>query len=85
MGERAGRSAADALFFFGAESRSAFEAARLEGFRGLCFFETDIDRLLAALRAYLKKGDLVLLKASRGMALERIADALMPTGGMAKD
>jgi UDP-N-acetylmuramoyl-tripeptide--D-alanyl-D-alanine ligase len=83
MGERAGRSAADALFFFGVESRSAFEAARLAGFRGLCFFETDIDRLLAALRAYLKKGDLVLLKASRGMALERIADALMPPSGEA--
>jgi UDP-N-acetylmuramoyl-tripeptide--D-alanyl-D-alanine ligase len=84
IGERAGRSAADALFFFGTEAKSAFEAARLEGFRGLCFFETDIDGLLAALRAYLKKGDLVLLKASRGMELERLAEALLPTN-TAKD
>lgn len=78
MGERAGRSAADALFFFGAESKSSFEAARLEGFRGLCYFGTDIDGLIAALRSYLKRGDLVLLKASRGMALERVTDALAP-------
>jgi UDP-N-acetylmuramoyl-tripeptide--D-alanyl-D-alanine ligase len=78
MGEAAGRSRADALFFFGEEARPAFEAARLAGFRGLVVFETDFDRLLAAVRAYLAPGDLALLKASRGMALERLADALLP-------
>jgi UDP-N-acetylmuramoyl-tripeptide--D-alanyl-D-alanine ligase len=78
VGELAGRSAADALFFFGEEAKASFESARLAGFRGLCVFETDIDKLAASLRVYLRKGDLVLLKASRGMALERIADALMP-------
>ncbi len=77
MGETAGRSKADALFFFGAEAKPAFEAARLAGFRGLAVFETDFDRLLAALRAYLAPGDLALLKASRGMALERLADGLL--------
>ena len=78
MGETAGRSKADAIFFFGEETRPAFEASRLAGFRGLSVFETDFDRLLAALRAYLAEGDLVLLKASRGMALERLAEALIP-------
>jgi UDP-N-acetylmuramoyl-tripeptide--D-alanyl-D-alanine ligase len=78
LGELAGRSSADALFFFGEESRPAFEAARLAGFRGLAVFETDFDGLKAALRAYIAPGDLALLKASRGMALERLADSLMP-------
>jgi UDP-N-acetylmuramoyl-tripeptide--D-alanyl-D-alanine ligase len=81
IGAAAGRSSADALFFFGAESKPAFEAARLAGFRGLVLSETDFDRLLAALRGYLKSGDFVLLKASRGMALERLVDGLMPTSG----
>ena len=83
MGDAAGKSSADALFFFGADARPAFEAARLAGFRGLVVFETDFDRLLAGLRAYLAPGDLALLKASRGMALERLADALMPASANA--
>jgi UDP-N-acetylmuramoyl-tripeptide--D-alanyl-D-alanine ligase len=85
MGDFAGKSAADALFFFGAETRPAFETARLAGFRGLIVFETDFDRLLAALRSYLAPGDLALLKASRGMALERLADALLPQASAGHD
>lgn len=76
MGEIAGRSEADALFFFGEETRFAFDAARLAGFRGLTIFETDFERLLAAVRGYIAPGDLALLKASRSMALERLAEAL---------
>ena len=76
MGETAGRSEADALFFFGEETRPAFDSARLAGFRGLAVFETDFDRLLAAVRGYIAQGDLALVKASRGMALERLTEAL---------
>ncbi len=76
MGEAAGRSKAEALFFFGEETKSAFDAARLAGFRGLAVFETDFQRLLASVKAYIAPGDLALLKASRGMELERLADAL---------
>ena len=83
MGEIAGKSAANALFFFGEETRPAFEAARLAGFPGLVLHETDFDRLVRAVRAYLAPGDLALLKASRGMALERLGDALSPEEGRA--
>jgi UDP-N-acetylmuramoyl-tripeptide--D-alanyl-D-alanine ligase len=85
IGATAGMSSADALFFFGSEAKPAFEAARLAGFRGLAIFETDYDRLLAALRAYLRSGDLLLLKASRGMELERVAEALIPGGAIEGD
>jgi UDP-N-acetylmuramoyl-tripeptide--D-alanyl-D-alanine ligase len=78
MGGIAGRSKADALFFFGAETKPASEAARIAGFHGLIVFETDFDRLLVAVRSYIEPGALVLLKASRGMALERLGEALGP-------
>lgn len=80
VGARAGASKAAALFFFGEESRAAFEGAREAGFRGLLVYETDFDRLRESARSFVRPGDLVLLKASRGMALERLADALAGKG-----
>jgi UDP-N-acetylmuramoyl-tripeptide--D-alanyl-D-alanine ligase len=76
VGSACASSRADALFFFGEEMRQAFEAARERSFGGLSVFETDFDRLGASLKAYVKSGDLVLLKASRGMALERLVELL---------
>jgi UDP-N-acetylmuramoyl-tripeptide--D-alanyl-D-alanine ligase len=76
VGAACAASKASALFFFGEEARPAFEAAMEAGFSGLVFFESDFDRLAAAAKAYVREGDLVLLKASRGMALERLAEVL---------
>jgi len=84
VGRAAGASKADALFFFGEETRPAFEAARGSGFKGLLVHETDFDRLGQTALAWLRSGDLVLLKASRGVALERLADALMSAQGGAR-
>jgi UDP-N-acetylmuramoyl-tripeptide--D-alanyl-D-alanine ligase len=77
VGEAGAVSRADALFFFGEEAHAAFESARGAGFSGLLFHENDFDRLAAAVSAYLRRGDLVLLKASRGMALERLAELIL--------
>jgi UDP-N-acetylmuramoyl-tripeptide--D-alanyl-D-alanine ligase len=76
IGGACASSRANALFFFGEETRPAFEAATSAGFAGPILFETDFDRLAAAVKAYLRAGDLVLLKASRGMALERLAERI---------
>ncbi len=76
IGELGGVSKANALFFFGEETRPAFESARAAGFTGLLLFETDFDRLRAMLQAWLRKGDLVLLKGSRGVALERLTESI---------
>jgi UDP-N-acetylmuramoyl-tripeptide--D-alanyl-D-alanine ligase len=78
VGGACGGSKAEALFFFGEETRPAFETARAGGFAGPIVFETDFDRLGAALKAWLRRGDLVLLKASRGMALERLTELICP-------
>lgn len=77
VGAAAGTSKADALLFFGEETRPAFEEARDSGFRGLLLFETDFDRLARAAKAWARPGDLLLLKASRGMALERLAELML--------
>ena len=76
VGRACAASGAGALFFFGEEARPAFEEDRASGFRGIMFFETDFDRLSMAVRAGVGEGDLVLLKASRGMALERLSELL---------
>jgi UDP-N-acetylmuramoyl-tripeptide--D-alanyl-D-alanine ligase len=76
VGAACAASKASALFFFGEECRPAFESARAAGFPGLVLFETDFDRLAAAVKAYVREGDIVLLKASRGMALERLSETL---------
>jgi UDP-N-acetylmuramoyl-tripeptide--D-alanyl-D-alanine ligase len=76
VGEIAARSEASGLFFFGEESRGAWEAVRERGFPGLLLFETNFDRLRIAVHSWLREGDLVLLKGSRGIALERLLDAI---------
>jgi UDP-N-acetylmuramoyl-tripeptide--D-alanyl-D-alanine ligase len=78
LGELLAKSRADKIFLFG---RETVAAARVLESKGKNFFHTEnIDELSAALDSYVQTGDLVLLKGSRGCALERLSEML--TGGM---
>ncbi len=69
----------DAVFFFGAEYEKAFYNATVtKPASGGQFLKwtNEMDTLLVSVREFVKEGDIVLLKASRGMALERVAEAL---------
>jgi UDP-N-acetylmuramoyl-tripeptide--D-alanyl-D-alanine ligase len=67
---------AQLVAFFGPRSRRGLDAAGL-GDRAAHF--TEVEPLLAWLQPRLRAGDVVLVKASRGMRLERVVAAL--TGG----
>ncbi len=84
-GTRAGRAAAaskaDALFFFGPEMEDAFRAATESGFAGSAAWTDDAGKLAAELAAYLRDGDFVLMKGSRGMRMERFGEAIIKQNG----
>jgi UDP-N-acetylmuramoyl-tripeptide--D-alanyl-D-alanine ligase len=74
-------SAFDAVFLFGEEmeeARRVLEEERFPGFRELY---TDFDGLKKAVLGFVKTGDLVLVKGSRGMELERLTDILCAAPG----
>jgi UDP-N-acetylmuramoyl-tripeptide--D-alanyl-D-alanine ligase len=77
IGEILSVSGADRIFLYGKEIE---EAALFLASKGRVFFHTrDIYELSAVLDGYVQRGDLVLLKGSRGCALERLCEML--TGG----
>ncbi|MDR2575336.1 MAG: UDP-N-acetylmuramoyl-tripeptide--D-alanyl-D-alanine ligase [Treponema sp.] len=68
MGRLLADSKADMVFLYGKET-----AAGLKAFKSGRFFHTcDINEMRAAVNEYVRDGDLVLLKGSRGCALERV-------------
>jgi len=76
LGRLLSGSKAGLVFLFGDEIRPAAEFLKNGA---LSYTHTcDIDELSRALNAYVRDGDLVLLKGSRGCALERLSAALVP-------
>jgi len=70
-------SSAKKVFLFGNE---IIKAARFLEENGKPFYQTsDINEMSRALESYINKGDLVLLKGSRGCALERLGGMLLKT------
>ena len=74
VGERAAR-ACDALFLVGERARIMAEAARAAGLAEVRVFESK-EEAAASLKPELQGSDYLLVKASRGLALETVVEAL---------
>ena len=77
LGEAAARAGVALLAAFGPRSRATAEAAAAAGLPADRIFHTeDVDALVGWARERLRPSDVLLVKASRGMKLERLVEAL---------
>jgi UDP-N-acetylmuramoyl-tripeptide--D-alanyl-D-alanine ligase len=65
-------------FFYGKETAPAADV--LAGKKLPCRYTDDMDELKKAASSYVRPGDLVLLKGSRGCALEELSDIVSMKG-----
>ena len=79
MGRELAASDADMVFLYGGETKAAAEVmAACAKEQKVPLFYTDVmDSLASSLADYVRDGDLVLLKGSRGCALEQLTDVLI--------
>jgi UDP-N-acetylmuramoyl-tripeptide--D-alanyl-D-alanine ligase len=78
LGERLRGARLSAVLLFGAEMRDAWEALRGSAQAARCQWLEDLSALGDALSALLVPGDLVLLKGSRSLAMERLLPRIAP-------
>ncbi len=76
MGRLLAESKADMVFLYGKETAAGLKALDAKRFFHTC----GMDELRAAVNGYVRDGDLVLLKGSRGCALERVFGGLSSHG-----
>ncbi len=74
VGEEAARTGVRVLAAFGPRSRAAADAARAAGLEA--FHTEELDALVHWAKATLQPTDVLLVKGSRGMKLERLVEAL---------
>ncbi|MCL2791591.1 MAG: UDP-N-acetylmuramoyl-tripeptide--D-alanyl-D-alanine ligase [Spirochaetaceae bacterium] len=69
-----------ALFFYGKEFEKGFK--NMEKTEKFIFCSSNFDEMKDALLAYLKEGDLIVLKGSRGVALEKFLEIIKKNNRM---
>ena len=74
LGEEAAKAGLAGLAAFGPRSRGTAEAARAAGLEA--FHVEELDPLVAWAKSNVRPGDVLLVKGSRGMKLERLVEAL---------
>jgi UDP-N-acetylmuramoyl-tripeptide--D-alanyl-D-alanine ligase len=79
-GKRAASSGVQLLFTVGPLSRGAAETARRAGVSEVHQY-ADSTRAAESIPEFLHAGDLIVVKGSRGMRLERVVQALLAQGG----
>jgi UDP-N-acetylmuramoyl-tripeptide--D-alanyl-D-alanine ligase len=65
----------DSVFFLGKEAKAAFLACIETGFKGTIKWKESMEDLNPLLIRYIRPGDIILIKGSRGLELERILEA----------
>jgi UDP-N-acetylmuramoyl-tripeptide--D-alanyl-D-alanine ligase len=80
LGERLRGTPLDGVYLFGEEMRPAWEAIEHTPVRGRTQWQVDLNALGAQIETSIRPGDLVLLKGSRGLELERLLPRLTARG-----
>jgi UDP-N-acetylmuramoyl-tripeptide--D-alanyl-D-alanine ligase len=75
VGRRAASSRLDQLFAIGRRGCEIAAAARSSGFKSIVEID-EVDQAAEAVKEFARPGDVVLVKASRSMRLERITERL---------
>jgi UDP-N-acetylmuramoyl-tripeptide--D-alanyl-D-alanine ligase len=79
LGRLLAASGAEMIFLYGEETAAAAEILKSAG--GISFFHTTaVPKLSETLEAFVRPGDLVLLKGSRSCALESLTEMLCGVG-----
>jgi UDP-N-acetylmuramoyl-tripeptide--D-alanyl-D-alanine ligase len=84
IGRHAACRGVDYLFTVGSSGSVIADAARQAGLQGV-EEHNDVHGTAEALRRFLKRGDLVLLKGSRATAMERVGELLKTPGAKPKN
>jgi len=83
IGAEAAGAGFDCLLLFGEEMAGAYEELRRTGYSGYAEWTADFTALRQQLRNLARPEDLIVLKGSRGMELERLVPEITRAGGKA--